>query len=362
MKLKMFVKAAFSFAILMLGMNETARAIVSVDERHRQPVQPGQFSGVVLLEVDLSPRIGIVPFCTGSLLTGGLHILTAAHCLTVGDTNTLASPLLTQPFFASFNLANGVVQVPILDLFVLPGWNGFVGDGNDLAILSLLEPAPVEAEQYDIYRDTNELGQTFTKVGYGNIGNGTEGDRPQQNHLTRPLAHFGQNQFEGTEVDLLNLVSIPPDNLAPGSQLLFDFDSGLSANNLIGTLGLGSTEINMAPGDSGGPSFIGNRIAGITSYGIGCFLFCRAEDGSPTGPGLTFPTDLTQNQTDASFGELSGDSRVSTYASFIDSVLAGHIAPTERNAAAVPAPSTIAGTVAFGLWLLSVCRMPNRNL
>lgn len=162
-------------------------------------------------------------------------------------TNQLSSSLINQPFFANFNLASGVTQVPILDLFLLPTWDGLVSNGNDLAILSLLEPAPSDVEQYDIYRDMNELGQTFTKVGYGNTGNGFDGD-VTSNGL---LAFFGQNQFEGTEADLVNLLNFAP-QAAPLSQLLFDFDSGYSFNNLIGSLGLGRNEVNTANGDSGG--------------------------------------------------------------------------------------------------------------
>ncbi len=340
MNMNIGLSALVGAAMVTFGTTQMAQAIVAVNDAalYRQQVRPGQFSGVVSLEGYLFSSEATDPFCTGSLLTGGRHILTAAHCVTDGA-NRLSASLVNQPFFANFNLASGVTQVPILDLFVLPTWDGFVGNGNDIAILSLLEPAPSQAEQYDIYRDMNELGQTFTKVGYGNTGNGFDGE-VTSNGL---LAFFGQNQFEGTEADRFNLL-FRPGNPAPLSQLLYDFDSGYSFTNLMGSLGLGSNEVNTASGDSGGPAFIGNRVAGITSYGVGGFR-----------------TDF-DGYTNSSFGELSGDTRVSTFASFIDAVLLGNVLPSGRNvtanvsssasnSTAVPEPSTMLGVTMFGVWL-----------
>lgn len=342
MTMNIGLSALVGAAMVTFGTSQMAQAIVAVDDAalYRQQVRPGQFSGVVSLQGD--PFFDQVsdPFCTGSLLAGGRHILTAAHCLT-DDSNRLFSGLINQPFFANFNLASGVTQVPIRDLFVVPTYDGFVS--NDLAILSLLEPAPSDAERYDIYRDLNELGQTFTKVGYGNTGNGSNGEWTS-NGL---LAFFGQNQFEGIEADLVNLLTFPL-QAAPLSQLLYDFDSGSSFTNLMGSLGLGSNEVNTARGDSGGPAFIGNRIAGITSYGVGGF-------------GLVNPTDIDV-YTNSSFGELSGDTRVSTFANFIDAVLLGNVAPSgsnvtanvsssDPNMTAVPEPSTMLGVTMLGVWL-----------
>lgn len=328
--------ALSSTLLLPLLTQEPGRTIVAVDEDAllRQISLPGEFSGVVSLEGSLTGDAP-TPFCTGSLLTGGQYILTAAHCLTDENTTTIVSGLLNQPFAATFDLASGFTQVLISDLFVFPGWQGSVLNGGDIALLRLLEPAPAEAEQYDIYRNTDELGQSFLKVGYGDIGTGTTGDI-LPNGL---FAFFGQNQFEATEADFVDLLFNPPTTVSPLSQLLYDFDSGFPIDNLFGSLGLGSLEVNTGFGDSGGPAFIGNRIAGLTSYGIGGF-------------GLTFPSDI-DTETNSTFGELSGDTRVSTYASFVDAVLAGRIAPSGQNTAAIPEPSTLAGMALFGAWLLN---------
>lgn len=221
-------------------------------------------------------------------------------------------------------------------MFILPDWTGRLGEGNDLAILSLLTPAPTTATQYDIYRNNDELGQTFTKVGYGNYGIGVTGE--VEGSVFNEFGFYGPNQFEATEAARWELLNFPGTSAAM-SQLLYDFDSGYATENLIGSLGVGSSEVNTARGDSGGPAFIGDRIAGVTSYDLG-------------DPGLRQSTDIDET-TNSTFGELAADTRVSTYASFVDSVLSGKITPTKRNqAASVPEPSVVLGIITLGAWFL----------
>lgn len=328
MKLNAWFNAAACVIATLSPTSVHAIVATDIDNLLRQQVLPGQYTGVVALEGYVLENDAFSSFCTGSLLPGGFHILTAAHCLTQFGTTTLNPSLVNQPFWVDFKLTSTPTQVPIHELYILPTWEGSVVQGNDLAILSLFHAAPAEAEQYDVYRDTDELGRTFTKVGYGTIGVGDTGEE-FSNGL---VAFSGQNQFDGADTDLVNLLESSV-KVAPGSQLLFDFDNGLSANNLIGGLGLGNDEVNTASGDSGSPAFIGSRIAGITSYGLGGFV-----------------TDV-DSDVNASFGELSGETRVSTYTSFIDAVIGGRIAPTARNTA-VPEPTTLVGSALGGLWLL----------
>lgn len=348
MKLFAPFSATVGATLATLLIQNSTHAIVTTDNAalNNQQVQPGQFSGVVTLQTyDPSDQL-FNPFCTGSLLLGGQHILTAAHCLTENDTSTVSPNLLNQPLVATFNLLNGLTQVPIQDLFILPDWSGRLGEGNDLAILSLLDPAPATATQYDIYRNNDELGQTFTKVGYGNFGIGSRGET--EDNSFNKFGFYGQNQFEATEADRWELLNFPGTSAAM-SQLLYDFDSGYATENLIGSLGVGSSEMNTARGDSGGPAFIGDRIAGVTSYGVG-------------DPGLRQPTDI-DNETNSTFGELAGDTRVSTYAGFVDAVVAGNVAPVERNqAASVPEPSAVLGSIVLGAWWLKQRRgQPNQR-
>jgi len=99
--------------------------------------------------------------------------------------------------------------------------------------------------------------------------------------------------------------------------LQFDFDNLKSANDAFGFFfdihdtGLGTPEVNSAPGDSGGPTQTNGVITGVTSYGLT----------------LTYNTgktsDVTPRVVDSSFGEFSGDTRVSQFTSFIDDAMNG---------------------------------------
>jgi secreted trypsin-like serine protease len=339
MKLQFYAIAAFTTAMSTLCGVSVVEAIVATNQTtlKQSQVIPGQFSGVV----GLFATNETTPFCTGSLLTSRRHILTAAHCLRLKD-SFLGIFTEKQATSVGFNLASGFTYTPISNSFIFPDWDGLVGNGNDIAVLLLAESAPPEAEQYDIYRDANEIGKIFTKVGYGDTGVGTLGSSESYGFT----AYFGQNQFEATEADAPN-VGFGFNQPAFLSQLLYDFDNGLSRNNVFGSLGLGQNEVNIAPGDSGGPAFIGDRIAGITSYGA---LSSEWTD-----------IDFTLN---FSFGEFAGDTRVSTYATFIDQIIASTTPAVEPPieppvpSKDIPESSMALGTVMLGLWL----RKHNRRL
>ena len=241
------------------------------------PLPPASFSGVVQLTHNKSG--GNNTACSGTLLTSGRHILTAAHCLTNGN-GTIDSFSTTVRFLTpsgSYPLTVAAAQYQ-----VHPSWNGS-GDSNygyDLAILNLPEIAPSDATRYDIYRSSDEVGKTVSIVGYGRTGTGDRGAN---------IAADGQrrrawNRIEGTSYDnWYQSGTGGPD----GKVLWYDFD---------GTLG--QLEGFAAPGDSGGPLFIGNRIAGITSAGFET----RFLGGSP----------------EFEFGEDASTTRVSAFADWID--------------------------------------------
>lgn len=319
--------AAIGIFLAILGRG-TAQAIVFTNEQTLADgqVAPGEYSGVVSLNYFGQQ------FCTGSLLPGGLHILTAAHCLTEEGSSTFDS-ILTKGTEVSFNLSAGRVSRAVEDFFIFPNYKD-LEKGDDVAVLKLAEAAPDEAEQYDIYRDRDEIGRTFTKVGYGNIGTGAEGQFEGSNSSPN-LAYFGQNQFDASgEEPQLALLDIIPD-----SQLFFDFDNGTSERNFfnvdgLANLGLGDKEVNLAEGDSGGPSFIGNLVAGISSY------------GNTTTTDIDSLNNFSFGKTNFSFGEISSDVRVSSYADFIDAAVAGEV----PSATSVPEPSLTLGTFALGAW------------
>ncbi|MCI0637732.1 MAG: Ig-like domain-containing protein [Gemmataceae bacterium] len=167
---------------------------------------------------------------------------------------------------------------------------------NDLALLLLVDQvnpapdrllvAPFTAQQYSLYSgNPTEVGQVFTMVGYGDSGVGATG-----NTVAPGTKRAGQNRFDSNAV---------PWNAAWTNYLLYDFDrlndpGGLPNIDPIGMLyanpnpGLGPAEAALAPGDSGGPAFVGaNVIAGVLS--------------GFNSPGM--PPDINA-MVDISFGEL----------------------------------------------------------
>ncbi|MUG91527.1 trypsin-like serine protease [Scytonema sp. UIC 10036] len=302
-------------------INENRPRYVTVGDPAHSVIHPGTgFDGVV----DLVIKTDLETFgCSGSLLTSGRHILTAAHCFTDGSQNIIANSIQ-----AFFDLPTGSTSIKSANLFIHSDWtDDFSIINGDIAIIELASEAPLAAERYNIYRNTDEVGKIGIKVGYGYSGNGHEGGVSWDG-----LKRLGKNIYDAPgEI----LSTLPELDTFPGASavLAYDFDNGLSANDAFGVhfslsdTGLGLDEINSAPGDSGGPTFINGLIAGITSFGV-CYGYpdCSGSD--------------IDNILNSSFGEFSGDTRVSTYANWIDSILS--------RPATVPEPSTIGALLLAG--------------
>ena len=279
-------------------------AVSSNDPNDQEFIVPSdQFTGVVRFENTTTGEI-----CTGALLAGdGLHILTAAHCFNNQDNSANLNPN-PGDYIVTFELADGTFEeIDVEEIFIHPDWESDDSSNNDIAVIKLSNEAP-DVESYEIYRDTDEIGQTFTRVGYGLPGTGTTGQIsfPEEDP---PVKRFGQNVYDA----LSDIFSDPPNNLQAleGTQLAFDFDSGEPENDAFGQeygleqLGV-EREVNSTRGDSGGPAFIDGQIAGFTSYGF-----------SPSTDGI----DVDDINGNSNFGEYSVDTRVSAYASFIDEIL-----------------------------------------
>lgn len=217
------------------------------------------FDGVVAI---YSPKGAFVG--SGALLEGGRHILTAAHVVDLDndgwvDPGTWKVKFSTRSGTYFFNVESPFIDVP--DEYL---GNAAV-DGYDVAVITLSEVAPSDAERYRLNYVGDEVGKELVVVGYGARGTGNKGE-------TKPAGvkrTYGHNDFDavGQDVDL-------GDGFGPWGTLAYDFDNG-GDNNPLGDQGY-EDEGYAAHGDSGGPLFIdfggtipmqGGWLAGITSFG-----------------------------------------------------------------------------------------------
>jgi secreted trypsin-like serine protease len=251
--------------------------------------------------------------CSGTLLAGGAYVLTAAHCVT--DTS---GALTATNIAVSFD--SGAVTASVSSasqIAVFSSWNGVLGENDDLALLRL-DTAVTSVAGYALYT-SSALGKTVLVAGYGLTGTGAAGATTG----SWGTLHYGYNQYESYFSNA-------------SSSILYDFDSGSSANNLFGSLGLGSSEAMIASGDSGGASFV--SLSGVL-YLAGVHSF-----GGTAGVG---DVDSALN---SSYGEIGGDTQIYSAAnlSWIQSVTA------------VPEPSVSAlllcGLIGMGTWRRRVMR------
>jgi hypothetical protein len=248
--------------------------------------------------------------CTGSLLSSW-DILTAAHCITDGAGNLIAASGTATLFLP----AGGAEVLAMSSFAAHPLWDGDPATGNDVAMIRLAQPASSSLDTYGLYTSFDEIGQAFEVVGYGRSGTGYIGTcSPAAScggvayGLAAGTRRRGNNSYDATVQETFDVLGYT----AGAAVLVSDFDNGLEGNDAMGYffgiagLGLGANEVTTAPGDSGGPSFINGRIAGITSYGLRL---------SYTG-GAT--SDVTA-RLDSSFGEFAAYTRVSYYEEWIHS-------------------------------------------
>ncbi len=323
--------------------------------------------------------------CTGTLVSASV-VLTAAHCINpTARGSAIASLSFFLPGFRNA-LYNGGVTPPGADPnpvmlmgthyainpnFIPTATAGGTLGGSDLALVYLSSSAPADRQINGIYRGAGEIDAIHNKVGLGTRGFGQTGTM----NLTRDgFDSFDGRKREGNNIYEYTFKDIFGQDLAPdasGNQradadsvLLFDFDSGFRVNDVFGRLGelapgFGkpqtgvvvnglATEINSSPGDSGGPTFINGLVAGITSFGFSAnFLYGETGCGGVGNLDTARGFGAGAGCTNSSFGEVSGDTRVSYFTNWIDAGIAGRVSRVQ-----VPTPATLLllalGVIAIG--------------
>jgi len=277
---RLAVGAAVLLGVAALAIRP-ARAIVFQDATAQSAgLGAGQsfLDGEAALTVSFSDST--IGGCTGSLLSGGLYVLTAAHCVTGGG-NTLSASSIALSF------ANAGLNLTANQYIVDPTWTGNILNGGDLALIKLSAQVTT-ITGYALDTASSAVGATVVMAGYGNTGVGATGYVGGSFGVLR----YGRNVYDGTYSQVPSVYAS-------------DFDKvGTTAFNAFGGGAVGTDEVLVAPGDSGGGSLIqiGNawNLVGVHDF-IGC---------------------ITANCTpNSSFGQVSGDSSVYANQAWLASVI-----------------------------------------
>lgn len=255
--------------------------------------------------------------CSGTLANDRVHVITAAHCVTDNNGDYILSS-----GYSTFEGNSESIVVSIDAEFakskVHPNWDGDFIKGNDIAILKLTSSPPLQVPgiPHDVSGDS--LNALIDKAGYGLSGYFDSGT--DSSNYPFGTKREGQNKYDAFADTMYLALGLTPNvDFIPGAIYQYDSDDGASSHDAFGfffgksDLGLGNSEVMSAFGDSGGPTFEDGKLVGISSYGITLQYTnkqtsdCTKSKGSP--------------KLDSSCGEFAGDTRVSYYGDYIDSVL-----------------------------------------
>ncbi|HEV8606382.1 MAG TPA: trypsin-like serine protease [Tepidisphaeraceae bacterium] len=210
-----------------------------------------------------------------------------------------------------------------------PNWTGDLTAGYDLGLFHL-SSAPDGITPAKIYTGAAELNKIGTFVGYGKTGTG----------LT------GATTFDGRKRGAQNMLDAYYNST--NRILLSDFDNPnpyAFFDNLVGSRTPLYIEGLIAPGDSGGPVFITDGatryIAGVNSFVGGNFFDGKA---------------------DSDYGDISGATRVSIFANWInDTISTPPLPPTSSAfplssgaATLTPALATVPEPASLSTFLLAI--------
>jgi len=266
--------------------------------------------------------------CSGTLASDGLHIITAAHCVT--DKNGIyilksgsgSSATFEGTFNGNFESIKITIDPDPSKSKAHPDYDGDFIKGNDIAVLELLSTAPPQILRipHANAASVSAVNSLVDKNGYGHSGlfiSGADED-------TYPFGfeREGQNKYDAfADIMYLELGLTSGDDFNFEAIYQYDSDDSNSSHDAFGFFfDIDDTsivnEVISAPGDSGGPTILEGELVGVTSYGI--TLEFR---GGPPPRTSDCTTNVRGVILDSSCGEFAGDTRVSYYASFINDAL-----------------------------------------
>ena len=226
------------------------------------------------------------------------HVLSAGHCFDSNDNGTIDANVSQSTVI--FNTSNPF-SIGIESIEIHPDFSGFGNPSvnDDLAIVTLSQPAPANVPIYEINRQAFTSAERIVVAGFGRSGTGVEGFTTNASFTTRRV---GQNVASGFFLD--------DEGSGAREVFLFDFDGPNGSTNTLGdglTLG-NNLEVTIGGGDSGGPSFLHNDLNNnnqidqgeLTLFGVN--TFSRSLNSAPS----------------PFFGSQAGGLVVSSYLDFID--------------------------------------------
>ncbi|MDA8852201.1 M10 family metallopeptidase C-terminal domain-containing protein [Hyphomicrobiales bacterium] len=237
---------------------------------------------------------------TAALLYTGKHILHCKHAIEgAGYGGSTPEDSKYWYIFAEGPEGKVSLEVEKVEGYRSNGELKFAGSTRyDFSIITLKQEAPAWIDRYEIYRETDEVGKDYLRVGYGMEGLGEygrgDGFLPKEfwssdSEGGQLVKRYGSNTYDMTEAEFIQK---NPDRwydkqfgpiTAYQTYLKSDFDDGTSVNDAFAQgnnglndilemknvphVGLGKWEVGSSPGNSGGPNFINGRIAGVGSGG-----------------------------------------------------------------------------------------------